>query len=105
MNIALDYDGTFTKDPYSWCNAMDVLKLAGHRVIGVTMRRPSESTSILDSYFAACDTVIYTSRRGKRDFVKEAGIVIDVWIDDTPEWVLYDAIKTDIYDESKDKNG
>jgi hypothetical protein len=84
MKIALDYDGTYTADPAFWDKFMIDCKAYGHEVIVVTMRRPEEIVSFSDRL------IVYTSRRAKKQYCENAGISIDIWIDDNPRWVFQD---------------
>lgn len=90
MNIALDYDGTFTADPVFWLrfvrNALD----AGHVVYCVTMLEPHQ-THDMDFELQCMVKVITTSSKAKKPFVDALGIKIDIWIDDRPDWIINDA--------------
>jgi len=84
MNIALDYDGTFTEDPGLWLKFIESAQAHGHTVMLVTMRYPVEQvTSQLKC------PVHYTSRQAKRRYMQNMGIEIQVWIDDIPEFILH----------------
>jgi isopentenyl diphosphate isomerase/L-lactate dehydrogenase-like FMN-dependent dehydrogenase len=86
MIVAMDYDDTFDKDPVMWGNCMTLMKAAGHTVLCVTMRYDTEEERI------GMDVpVFYTGRRAKRAFMQRANIFVDVWIDDNPEFVHFDA--------------
>lgn len=91
MLIALDYDDTFTRDPVAWKHAMTQLILAGHTVIGATMRYEREGFDLNESYRNICKTIYFTDRNPKRAFLADLGVFPDVWIDDTPEFIA-DAI-------------
>ncbi len=84
MNIALDYDGTYTADPKLWDFFLEACKRRGHNVFCVTMRYPHEIVEI------DCP-VIYTSRKAKIKFVDDLGTQISIWIDDNPFWLFGDA--------------
>jgi hypothetical protein len=84
MRIALDYDGTYTADPEFWGRFCDLAKRAGHSVVCITMRYPTEPIEVPIP-------VIYTSRQAKVTFMEERGEKVDVWIDDSPNWLLNDA--------------
>jgi hypothetical protein len=84
MRVALDYDGTYTRDPELWDEFIKALIHRGHKVICVTMRKPTETIEM------PCD-IIYTSRAAKQPFLDALDIIIDVWIDDNPCWILVDA--------------
>ena len=81
MKIALDYDGTFTEDPVLWKKFVALAESRGHEVICVTMRYPHEPVPVE----VPC-RVIYTSRKAKAIAVN-----MDVWIDDSPRWLLQDS--------------
>lgn len=81
MKIALDYDGTYTKDPELWDAFIAMAHERGHTVTCVTARRPDESVSM------PC-AVQYTSRRAKQVHINEANMQIDIWIDDNP-WFIF----------------
>jgi hypothetical protein len=61
-------------------------RLKGHAVVVVTMRRPDEAIEV-----PGCE-VIYTSRRAKVPFMADRPGAIDIWIDDSPHWLLGDSI-------------
>lgn len=79
MKIAIDYDGTYTADPALWRLFIEQAKSAGHSVTCVTMRYPHEPVDM------PCE-VFYTSRKAKA-----VAFDADVWIDDSPRWLLQDS--------------
>lgn len=81
MKIALDYDGTYTRDPEFWNHVIGFAKSRGHQVYCVTARRPDEVMQM------PCQ-IIFSSRRAKTTAVREAGLVIDIWIDDNPQFIF-----------------
>ena len=91
MNIALDYDNTYTRDPILWnvfvANAIGL----GHKVYCVTMRSPEEGLQVFHDLSGKVDGIFFTNRRAKKDFMFEQGISIDVWIDDMPFFIYSDA--------------
>ena len=91
MLIALDYDDTWTRDPDAWYAAMKIMKAAGHTIYGVTMRYPREATGMDMRYVDVCDKLLFTSREAKWYYTRNKGILIDVWIDDSPHWILRSA--------------
>lgn len=91
MLVVLDYDETFTRCPKSWRAVADLLRENGHSVIGCTMRRPQERDGMHPQYFEACETVHFSSRQGKREYLASLNILPHVWIDDTPEFICLDA--------------
>lgn len=63
----------------------------GHNVYCVTMRSPGEGRAVKESLENKVDGIFFTSRRAKRDFMNARGIRVDVWVDDSPAFVLMDA--------------
>ena len=93
MNIALDFDGTYTLDPALWDQFIAASRLAGHKVICCTMRHEeSEGDRVKLALAEKVDRVVFTGRMAKADFLKRRGIEIDVWIDDNPGWIFNDSI-------------
>ena len=89
MNIALDYDNTYTLDSDLWDVFIKLLAMRGHTVYIVTMRYVTQPIEpILD---LVPGNVHYTSGKAKRKFMTEHNIRIDVWVDDIPDFILYDA--------------
>lgn len=88
MNIAIDYDDTYTADPVLWDCFIPVAMLQGHTVFIVTCR-------VDDSHNRECVRVPgipahrhnFTGHAAKRWFMEQKGIHIDVWIDDRPETI------------------
>lgn len=91
MDIALDFDGTFTLDPPMWSRFVGHAKELGHDIRFVTMRYPSESESIATHAETLGIEIIYTSRQGKLNYCYAQGFRPHIWIDDAPHWVLSDA--------------
>jgi len=83
-NIALDYDKTYTADPDLWDAFIALARSRGHAVNIVTMRYPSEEIA------APMVEVIYTSRKAKIDYLEAIGRPHDIYIDDSPYWLLND---------------
>ena len=84
MLIALDYDGTFTRDPDFWNGFIGNCATFGHEVVCATMRHESEPITMI------CP-VIYTARQPKMAFLAEKGINPDIWIDDMPQLLFVGA--------------
>ncbi len=86
MNIALDYDGTYTVDPELWDVLVATMKLRGHEVFIVTMRY--EDKEAIERAPKGC-LIYYTNRHAKRDYMQgHMRINIDIWIDDRPEFII-----------------
>lgn len=81
LHIALDYDGTYTRDPKLWDSFIAQAQERGHVVTIVTMRYQNYKETIKD---APCE-VIYTGRQAK-----QGKYLADIWIDDQPHLITSD---------------
>lgn len=90
MKIALDWDDTVTRDPALWLNFARNAMERGHDIRVVTMRFESELADVRQylSDVGVKLPIIPTSRRQKREFCDEYSWMPDVWIDDTPEFIV-----------------
>lgn len=77
--FAIDYDRTYTAAPTVWDTFIYAARIAGHRVLICTGRAfaPTELRQDIEVY---C-----TAGQAKRDFLRDLGIAVNVWIDDDPE--------------------
>ena len=96
LTIALDVDGTYTEDIKMWDAVIKLIQSAGHKVIVVTMRYHGgehgniESRELIQIFEDVCP-IYFTGRKAKKPFLDALGIVVDIWIDDRPEWILQDS--------------
>jgi hypothetical protein len=88
LNIAMDYDGTYTASPALFGMLMAYAESLGHRVYVVTMRTESEGDEVRRTIGHQAHKVICTSRQGKQAFCERAGVRIDIWIDDMPQTIV-----------------
>ena len=86
MNISLDYDETYTRDPEFWNQFIQLAKTAGHKIYCITLRSPQQSQEVYESIGEVIgkDNCIFTSMITKKSFAWSKKIRIDVWIDDMP---------------------
>lgn len=91
MLIALDYDGTYTRDMALWDRFIDDAIRNRHKVICVTMRFDNdiEAPPVMSTIGKKCD-VVFTGRNAKKDFLDKIGVFPDIWIDDNPMWIYTD---------------
>jgi hypothetical protein len=87
MNIGLDYDDTFTRDPEFWKNFCEMTRIAGHTIHIVTWRSRDFIGDMYD-FLPEWIHIYFTACRAKRPYMEALGIHIDVWIDDNPEAVV-----------------
>jgi hypothetical protein len=86
--FALDYDDTYTRDPDMWLMFIELLRSRGHDVIIATMRDPSEASD-MDPRLLAIVEVQFTSGQQKKPVLDKRGIYPSIWIDDRPDWIVY----------------
>lgn len=91
MNIALDFDDTYTRDPLFWDTVIYGALEMGHDIRIVTFRKSTMTHPALD-YLAQKIPVIYTEYTQKRPYCKHIGWVPDIWIDDSPEFIVEHAV-------------
>lgn len=89
MLISLDFDDTYTLDPYFWDRFIVSAKSRGHEVICVTSRKCGNTEDVITA-LADKVTIFCTSHRAKKDYLAEIGLFPDVWIDDKPKHILKD---------------
>ena len=87
MNIALDFDDTYTRDPIFWDQFIQMSMDRGHDIRIVTFRKSTMTDSALD-WLAKQIPVIFTEYQQKRSFCDKYGFLVDVWIDDSPEFIV-----------------
>ena len=85
MNIALDFDDTYTKDPELWDQFIFTARTRGHDIRIVTFRKSVMRDDALENIGIP---VIYTEFTQKRSFTNDMGWMVDVWIDDSPEFIV-----------------
>lgn len=87
MNIAIDYDNTYTRCRVLFEKIILLFKDFGHNVFIVTCRHEGEPIDDCNNI-----TKIYTSRIAKYDYCQNIGLKIDIWIDDNPQYIVSNAI-------------
>jgi hypothetical protein len=97
MLIAIDYDGTYNKDPQVFSKIIDLLKSAGHDVICVTMRYKLDIDLAMKTSIGKKCQIITTGRKAKKLFVEKIGIHPDIWIDNDPCFLFKNAMSTSLY--------
>ena len=90
MNLSLDFDDTYTRDPSFWNEFIRNANDRGHTVYVVTARTPEQGAEVLNSVgkIVGKDLCFFTSMQGKRKFMQANKIRIDVWIDDMPDMIV-----------------
>lgn len=89
MLIVIDFDETYTMDMPLWDDFIKASQKKGHSVICATMRydNDAEAPCVRESIGKLCK-VVFTGRQAKKRFIEELGYRVNIWIDDTPEWLF-----------------
>ena len=91
MNISLDFDDTYTRDPEMWDLFVELAKHRGHTVYCVTAREPLPAfkEEVYDTIGKRIGerNCYFTDGSAKEKFMFDKGIWIDVWIDDSPKFI------------------
>lgn len=89
MNIAIDYDNTFSADPEGWTEVIKLMQVRGHKFVCVT-GRSNESSMMTEPVIRAINgliPIVFAGALWKKEAAEKAGWKIDVWIDDCP-WMI-----------------
>lgn len=86
MNIAIDFDDTYTADTDLWDLFVRQARARNHNVYCVTWR--SEQQPIYGD--SPWTDVIYCDLKAKREVCYSRNIYIDVWCDDNPHAIFKD---------------
>jgi hypothetical protein len=85
MKIALDWDGTVTRDIEFWATFVELCKLKNVDVRIVTMRHEREIDDAMREFNIP---IICTARMQKRTHCRDIEWFADIWIDDAPEFIV-----------------
>lgn len=98
--VAVDFDNTISAAPALFLEIMRVMEKHGWQVIVVTYRQPNCFPEDLQFLVDKGYKVYYTGQIGKAGFMKNRGIVPNIWIDDEPETILrnFDPSRGEFYD-------
>ena len=88
--ICLDYDGSYTEFTDMFDLIIKHCREKNYKVIMCTMRYPIEKDIHLTALESKLDGLYFTSRKAKEPFLKELGIIPNLWIDDKPYWLYKD---------------
>lgn len=88
MIIGLDYDETYTRDPRFWDMVISAAKHREHTVYCVTARCAAEVGEVDKDLGDKVDGIFCTNRMAKEKYMFQQGYMIDVWIDDSPYFIL-----------------
>ncbi len=83
MIISIDYDSTYSADPETFNQMIDLFQKAGHSVICVTSRSPDQGGPVLNS-IGKLIPVIFANGEFKKAAARKRGYDVNVWVDDMP---------------------
>ena len=91
MNISIDFDDTYTRDPIFWDRFIYTAWEFKYDVYCVTAREPLPKfkDEVYNSIgkLIGKDNCYFTDGNAKEKFMVDQGIWIDVWIDDSPKFI------------------
>jgi hypothetical protein len=85
MVFAIDFDGTFDRDPELFRQFAQLLRSRGHTVVCVTSRSAGFGDEV--ERMVGDVPVVYAGNVWKRQAARTAGYLVNIWIDDLPEYV------------------
>lgn len=93
LTISIDFDDTFTAIPDLLSLFIKFAIVEGHKVICITARHFEErNVNELKQTFEEYGINIpihFSNHRSKKEYAKENGIDVDIWIDDMPEAIVH----------------
>ena len=87
--IGIDYDDTITLDIDKWKEIIKFMSNLGFIIYIVTYRESTQFKD-MDLNIEGVTDYLFTNANGKRKYCEDCGIEIDIWIEDTPESILFD---------------
>ncbi len=88
LTIAIDFDDTFSADPDLWREFVSIAtgRRFGHKCILVTNRTEDMGNDVR-AEVGDLMPIVFAGVFSKRSMAARAGYAVDIWIDDTPEWI------------------
>jgi HK97 family phage portal protein len=91
MTISVDFDRTFSADPQLWGEFARKAVADGNRVVMISRRPEADRGEVIASLgdFAESfsDVLLVGNDTLKDDAAQAAGIAVDVWVDDSPQFI------------------
>jgi HK97 family phage portal protein len=91
MTISIDFDRTFAADPQLWGEFARKSVAEGNTVVMISRRPESDREEVISSlgdYAESFSQVLLVGGNTlKADAAKAAGIEVDVWVDDSPQFI------------------
>jgi HK97 family phage portal protein len=91
MTVSIDFDRTFAADPQLWGEFARKAVADGNRVVMISRRPESDREEVISSLGdyaeSFSDVLLVGGDTLKADAAQEAGISVDVWVDDSPQFI------------------
>ena len=96
LKFGVDFDDTITADKETFANIFGVIQAAGHTVVVVTGRSPigdwkKEAEKTIRDLCMVYDLkpieIVFAGTNWKKEMALKAGHEIDIWIDNSPEYI------------------
>jgi hypothetical protein len=88
MMFAIDYHGTFSRDPDYYRAIVPIGKARGHSYVLVTgINDGDQYAEEVRRDVGDLMPIVFAAGQWKRDAALDAGFNVDVWEDDNPEYV------------------
>jgi len=93
MTICIDYDNTYARNPAMWDELLEAAEIAQVEVVCISRRedtpenRQTIQASFGDEFEILSALILCGPNTQKADAAKAAGFAVDVWIDDSPEFI------------------
>lgn len=91
MTISVDFDRTFSADPRLWGEFARKAVADGNRVVMISRRPEADREEVISSLGdyaeAFSDVLLVGSDTLKDDAAQAAEIAVDVWVDDSPQFI------------------
>jgi HK97 family phage portal protein len=92
MTISIDFDRTFAADPQLWGEFARTSQAEGNTVVMVSRRpdTPDDRQTVTDAlgdYADAFSQVLLVGDQMKDEAAQAAGVNVDVWVDDSPQFI------------------
>jgi HK97 family phage portal protein len=91
MTVSIDFDRTFAADPQLWGEFARKAVADGNRVVMISRRPESDREEVISSLGdyaeSFSDVLLVGGDTLKADAAQAAGISVDVWVDDSPQFI------------------
>ena len=102
LHIGVDFDHTYLADPETFEKLVDLFHESGHKCVLVTKRRDEgDWGKEVKKMVGHKMPIVFAGPDYKKDVAEEEGFHIDIWIDDSPEFINSPSKIKDMLDNEK----